>query len=87
MDNYYEDLGIIDEESRKRINEMLDDPGVLEAADKVVKNSTWYKKHYRMITDEEINDMIKDFRKKVESGNLQKGIIIDSIDLGEISNE
>ena len=87
MDNFYEDLGIIDEESRKRINEMLDDPGVLEAADKVVKNSTWYKKHYRMITDEEINDMIKDFRKKVESGNLQKGIIIDSIDFGEISNE
>ena len=60
MDNFYEDLGIIDEESRKRINEMLDDPGVLEAADKVVKNSTWYKKHYRMITDEEICNVTMD---------------------------
>lgn len=87
MDNFYEDLGIIDKESRKRIDEMLNDPNVLEVADKVVKNSKWYKKHYRMITDEEIDEMIKEFHKKVESGNLQKGIIIDSIDLGKISNE
>lgn len=64
-----------------------DQDKVFEEADKIVKDSEWYKKHYRMITDEEINDMIKDFHKKVESGNFREVTVIDSIDLGEISYE